>query len=412
MSENIKLKKENFTLLDGYFYMFDDDTDVLYQRTADSSTSFSFPLDSLLSNEIKSLEHDGANFWTLEESGTDSLSIKRWKITNYICVQQQQINLNAGAGHSYDADAFTVEHYHTTLSGTVLNGEDRLPVMDYWEKVSSGMTVTVGPNHDGVIETINVQDWEDGNIVLADPVTVDYAQNVEVCFYTNIWLFNNFSGEDATTAALYKINAYTGSYITRYEAAEYKDVTACTFFKITALDAFPNTDMLCYVKATNMIFVNVFGSGLNLTNYGSMLLDNVQDDDVNIIDVVDLAIEDDNIYKLQYKANYFGGTESWNLANYHVATQTKIVTSISLLTSKSIIPADNNSTTLITARVRDQFWQPVAGRGVTFDHDEVTTGAILPDTPVNTGPDGEATATYKSGTKATEVRISALVSQV
>ncbi len=415
MSENIKLKKDHFTLLEGYFYMFDDDTDILYQRTADSSTSFSYPLDSLLDNEVKSLEHDGANFWTLEETTSESLSIKRWAIDNYVCVKQQQINLNAAAGHKYNADTFTVEHYHTTLSGTVLNGEDRLPVEDYWEKVSSGMTITVGPNNDGVIETINIQDWEDGNIVLSDPTTVDYAQNTKVCFYTNIWLFNNFSGEDDTTAALYKINAYTGSYITSYEAAEYKNITACTFYKITALndyyEAGEGTDMLCYVKATNMLFVNVDDTGQELPNYGSMLLDNVESNDVDVIEVYDLAIEDDNIYKLQHKANYFGSTQSWGLANYHIATQTSIVTSISLLTGKSILSANGTSTTLITARVKDQFWQPVAGRLVYFDHDEDSSGTITPS-PVNTDSGGESTTIYKAGTKATEVKIIALIEQV
>ena len=80
MSENIKFKKNHFTLVEGYFYMFDDDTNVLYQRTADSVTSFSYPLDTLLNSEVYSLEHDGANFWTLEQSGEESLIIKRWAL--------------------------------------------------------------------------------------------------------------------------------------------------------------------------------------------------------------------------------------------------------------------------------------------------------------------------------------------
>jgi len=417
MSTNIKLKKDHFTLLDGYFYMFDDDTDVLYQRTADSSTSFSYPLDSLLDNEVKSLEHDGANFWTLEETSSVSLSIKRWTIENYVCVKQQQIDLNSSVGHNYNADAFTVEHYHTTISGTVLVDDTRLPVKDYWEKVSSGMTVTIGPNIDGVIETINIQDWEHGNIVLADPVTVDYPQNTKISFYTNIWLFNNYSGLDGTTAALYKINAYTGGYLTRYEAAQYKEITACTFYKITALDEYlgqdsTGTDMLCYVKATNVLFIDITGTGLSLTNYGSMLLDNVEDNDVDIIDVYDLAIEDDNIYKLQHKANYFGTTQGFgDLASYHIATQSKIVTSISLITGKSIISANDTATTLITARVKDQFWQPIAGRLIYFDHDEPSSGSIS-TSPVNTDADGEATTIFKAGTEAVEVKISALTEQV
>jgi len=412
MSTNINFKKDHFTLVDGYFYMFDDETNVLYQRTSDGNTSFSSPLDTLLDNPVTSLEYDGANFWTLETTATNSLAIKRWKIQNYVCIQEQIINLNESVGHKYNADAFTLEHYHTTTSGTIPIGTDRIPVQDYWDKLSSGMTITIGPNSLGVSETLNVQAWETGVIVLADTVEEEYAYGTDVVFYTNIWLFNNYSGTLANTGALYKINAYTGSYITRYEAAEYKDITACTFYKIYALDKYGATDMLCYVKATNMLFIDVSGTGINLHNYGSMLLDNVEITTNKVIVVYDLAIEGDNIYKLQRKANYFGQTESYSYAQYNVATQAKIVTSISLLADPSIISANGSATTGILARVKDQFWQPISGRLVYFSHDETTTGDIIGGNPVNTNSLGEAGTIYKSGTKATEVKITAVIDQV
>ena len=412
MSKNIQFKKEHFTLVDGYFYMFDDDTNVLYQRTADSSTSFSYPLSTLLNSEVYSLEYDGTNFWTLEQSGSESLIIKRWQLDNYVCKQHQVIHLNAGFGHKYNSEAFSIEHYHTTLSGSVPIGATTLPVNEYWDKVSSGMSITIGPNSAGFKETLNIQGYQQGEILLADPTQYDYAYDTKVNFYINIWLFNNFDGEDSSSAALYKINAYTGSYVTKYSGDEYKDIKAASFYKIISFHTYGPVDTLCFVKGTNILFVDVDDTGLSLKYYGSMVIDNVEDDDTHIIEVFDLAIEGNNIYKLQKKANYFGHTEAYSLANYHVATQISMVTSISLLVNPSIIAANGLASSAVKARVKDQFYQPIAGRLVYFGADDTSGGEIVGGTPVNTDINGEAGTIYRSGTAAREVKITATVDQV
>lgn len=412
MSENIKLKRNHFTLVDGYFYFFDDETNVLFQKTADSSTSFSFPLDTLLNNEVYSLEYDGVNFWTLEQASTESLMIKRWEIENYICKQKQVINLEAGFGHKYNAEAFTVEHYHTTITGAVTAGDTRLEVAEYWDKVSSGMTITIGPNTDGFKETLNIQGWEDGAILLADEVQYDYLSNTKISFYTNIWLFNNFDGDDATSAALYKINAYTGGYVTRYPGDEYKNIKAATFYKITAFDSYGPIDTLLFVKASNILFIDISSSGSALPYYGSMVIDNIADDDKTVLEVYDLAVEGNTIYKLQLKANYFGNTETYTLANYSAATQLSMVTSMSLIVDPNIVAANGHSSVSIRARVKDQFYQPVAGRLVYFGHDDTSGGDITGGNPVNTDVNGEAGTTYTAGTEAREVKLTATIDQV
>jgi len=412
MSANINFKIGHFTLADGYFYMFDDDTNVLFQRTADSCTSFSFPLDNILTSEVLSLEYDGVNYWTLEQSAQENITIRRWVVDNYVCKQQQIINLNAGFGHKYESNAFTVEHYHTTLSGSVLSGSDKLPVLEYWDKMASGMTVTIGPNSNGLKETINVQGYIEGNIVLADPLQHSYLVQDKVQFYTKLWVFNNFDGEDANSAALYKFNAYNGSYITRYAADAYKDVTACTFYKIISFVQHGPVDTLCYVKGTNILFINVSDTGLTLPYYGSMVIDNVHENDTELLPVYDLAIEGDNIYKLQKNVNIFGETEKHTLYTYHIATQTSMVTSVSLLVNPSIIAANGLASTNVIARVKDQFFQPIAGRLVYFGHDDPSGGEIVGGNPVNTDGGGEAGTIYRSGNEAREVKLTATVDQV
>ena len=43
MAENIKLRKRNFTVNEGYFYTIENDRDNLLQKTDDGNTAFSYP---------------------------------------------------------------------------------------------------------------------------------------------------------------------------------------------------------------------------------------------------------------------------------------------------------------------------------------------------------------------------------
>ncbi|GAG14307.1 unnamed protein product, partial [marine sediment metagenome] len=49
--ENLKLKKRNFTVDQGYFYMLDEDQDNLLQKTDDGNTAFSYPFDILMTKQ-------------------------------------------------------------------------------------------------------------------------------------------------------------------------------------------------------------------------------------------------------------------------------------------------------------------------------------------------------------------------
>lgn len=402
MATNIRFRKPTMTNVDGYFFMFDDDTDMLLEITADGTTAFSYPLDVVLGKSIKSTEHDGVNFWTLEDgSGADDMVIKRWKIDNYICKLQQTINLNEDASHKYDSNAFSVEHYHVTVTGTCASGTTTLYVpTGYDDKVSSGMAVTVGPNSNGDSETKNVFAAGTGYITLEDPLDYTYIYGDDVQFYNNIWLFNNYDGLDSTTGALYKINAYTGSYITRYDGGAYKDITAATFYNVDSFTAYGAVDTLAYVKTSNMLFVNVHTGGSTLDYYGSMAMDNIAAGGASVSTIYDVAMDDQNVYRLEQDSSY----------NYELSTLNSLVSSIALEAEPAIITANQISTSNITAYVKDQFFQPVVGRLVTFGEDD-STGYISGSNPVNTNSEGQAVTVYKSGSTAREVEITATVDQ-
>ncbi len=419
VSENIKLRKRNCTASDGYFYMFDEDQDNLLQKTDDGNTSFSFPLDALLSNEIESLEFDNVYFWTLEDSGTNDVTIRRWQIDNYICKLQQTIVLAETGSHKYESQAFSVEHYHTTLSTTISGGSTSLYLTAYSDSPTMSGTTTIsgvpisstklylGPNSNGEAELVTVSTTFSGGVTLVSGTSYGFDSGDEVNYFTHIWLFNDFDGTSAT-GALYKFDGWTGTYIKKYSGAAYKSVKASTFYKIPSFTEYGDTDMLCYIKGTNTLFVNITEHvDGTLHYYGSMVMENVKNDESTVIDVYDMAIDRDNMYRLQLTPD--GTATVWTNYSYLLSPLDAFVTSISLSASPAIIAANGLSTSNILAVVKDQFLQAIVGRNVTFSEDG--TGSITGGTVKATDSDGEADTVYTSGTSAEEVQITAVVEQ-
>ena len=408
--ENIRLNKSNFTVVNGYFWMMNEDLDIIVVKTDDGTQAYSYPLGSVITNPILSLEFDGYNIWSMEQSATDQITIKRWHISNYVCEIRDTFVMVPGGTHKYDADAFTVEHYHIEFSAAETAGETTLSVTD-GSKVDSGYTVVLGPNTSGQIEEKTVSSAGADFININGTIANNYLAGDPITFYNNIWLFNNYDGIDDSTGALYKIDAYTGSVVSKSPAGAYKDVTSATFYNVpgTVFGGVGVADSIAYVKGSNMIFLNPSNLA---ASYGSMTMDNIEDDQATLISIYDLAIEGSNIYRLQLKATYYGATETFSQGpyNYQLSTLDSFITSISLEADPAIIPADNGiSSSSITAIVKDQFNQPVVGRNVDFTEDD-PNGSIAP-TPVATDGSGVSQTTYSSGNDAREVRITATAQQ-
>ena len=396
------------TNVDGYFYMFDDDTDMLLAKSDDGNTAFSYPFDTLMSSTVVSAEHDGINFWSLEAgTETNTMLIKRWRLENYICKLKQTITLSSPT-HEFSSEAFTVEHYHCTISGsyapgaTVITLQEELP-----GTLSTGMEVClVSETSD---ETIQVQNVSGNQVTLADPLEESYSHGDTLLFYNYIWLFNNYNGLDSTTGALYKINAYSGSVMTKSASGAYKNIKACTFSEISHFDNYGTVNSLMFVKASNLLFIDI--SSASLSYYGSMAMDTIESNDVTIINVYDISVSGKNLYRLQLKATYFGSTSSWSVYSYQAATFNSMVASISLTATPNVIAANTVSTSEIVARVKDQFGQPVEARLVYFEDDDADGQISVGAGGVNTNSKGEATAVFTSGNAARLVKITAKVNQ-
>jgi hypothetical protein len=312
-----------------------------------------------------------------------------------------------------------VEHYHFTFSADEAVGQSVLStvdpegiVTDISTKVSSGMKVFLGPStesgYEGDTEEFSVLSAAAGTITINGTISSAYKSTDPIATYKYIWMFNDYNGL-ADEGALYKFDAYTGSYITKFGGNEYDNIEACTFAVIPeGLSSVVNA--LAYVRGSNMLFTDV--TSPTLENYGSMAMDNIDDDEITILTVYDLMIYESNVYRLQRKATYYGSTTTFanSAYSYQLATLTPFVHSISLQADPAVIPADGGvSTSLITAVVKSQFLLAISGRQVDFTDDN--TNGYLSDTTVLTDSDGVALTTYYSGTDAVEVKITATAKQ-
>ena len=411
--DNIRLRKSNFTIVDGYFWMMDEDTDSIVVKTDDGTLAYSYPLTTTISTPVISMEYDGHNIWTLQDTGTDELTITRWTISNYVCDIEEQFVLVPSSSHKFDSDAFTVEHYHTDFSGPETLGATLLSVNDGSDMLY-GNTLFLGPNSSGQSEEVTVSTADATSVTITSPITYNYLSGDPISFYTNIWLFNNYDGVDDTTGALYTIDAYTGSVITKLAAGAYVDVKACTFFD-PLRSVFDKThtgsekyNSIVYVKGTNLLFLDPTDLS---TTFGSMAMDNIEDDQATNITIYDLAMYGTNVHRLQRKATYYGTTATFadSTYSYQLSSLNSFITSINLSADPAILPANGVNPATIVAVVRDQFNLPINARQVFFTDDD-TVGGIV-SSPVNTDSDGIAETTYVAGTSAREVRISATAQQ-
>ena len=128
--ENVRIRKPNFTIVDGYFWFVDDNVDSVVVKTDDGTTAYSYPLDTTITETIKSIEYDGRNLWTMRTTDTDEITIDRWYINNYVCELRNSFVLPASASHKYSSEAFTVEHYHITFSSDEAAGQSNLSISD------------------------------------------------------------------------------------------------------------------------------------------------------------------------------------------------------------------------------------------------------------------------------------------
>lgn len=387
------------TFVDGYFYMIDDDWDELVQKLDDGSISFSYPLNTLLTSEVTSLECDGTNFWSMQDI-TGGVSIKRWQIENNIAELKATFNFTP----NFDSETFTVEHYHDTLASGVTVSGTVIYLNNYTNVVSNGIALTLGPNSSNQYEEVNVNTVSGSSIILVSGTQNSYDSGDNVNFYNHLWIFNNEGN-----GTLHKVDAYTGSNITTYSGTLYDDITACTFARVSGPSS-SAVDTLMYEKDTNLKFLNIDTMSL----YESMIMDNLKANGVTHIAIHDLAVSGNNIYRLQNEATYYETDYSWgSLYNYVLSTTRRFLDTVAILSATpAILPANSVNVSEIIVDVTDQYGEGIINKPVFFtDNDSVGFITINPAHTDYFFGTGEAVTYYKAGVIVQTVTIEATATQ-
>ena len=385
------------TFDEGYFYMFDDGWDTLLQRLADGGTAFSYPLSDTIDSAVSSLEYDGINFWTLQDPGAGTITIRRWQVENSICWLKNTLNFS-----TFDSDTFTVEHYHTSLAATASGGTTDIQSASYGTVITSGTVLTLGPNSSSQYEDVTVSSISGTNMVLVSGTQNAYDSGDEINFYNNLWIFNNDG-----SGSLHKINARTGANITTYSDSEYDNITACTFARVSNVTS-STVDALIYSKATNLKYLNVNTMSL----YDTMTMDNLKVNNTTIIVIYDIAIAGNTIYRLQKEAKYYGGDYSWTYYNYVLSTVRRFIDTVSISAYPTILPNNAVNVSEITTIVNDQYGDGVVNKPVSFtDTDSVGFITINPAYTDLFFGTGEAISYYKAGIVVATVTITATATQ-
>lgn len=420
--ENIKFRKPNMAMVDGYFWMLDDDLDVLVAKTDDGTHAFTYPLDTDITGVVSCIEYDGYNLWTLEQPTSTGIRIRRWRLVNYICKLVDTFDLLESANDKFNTSCFAVERYTINFAADISAGNHTFQITDGYSygtvcsKIPTLGRVVLGPNASNQMEEFRVLQGEHPTEVKIEGLTsYAYKAGDRIRFYTNFWVFNNYYGILDTIGALYQIDPFTGSVINRYSGNEFKNIAAATFYGVpnfvfhTGAAIEPRDYSICFIKATNMIFLDPD----NVTvARGSMVMDNIESNLATVIPIYDIGMYEKNIYRLQLKATYYGATASFSDStyNYQLSTFNKLITSIAVGADPAILPADGASISTITAVVRDQFNQPIESRLCVFTEDDPQ--GVMTSANVATDANGIAVSSYRAGIESRETRITVTAQQI
>jgi hypothetical protein len=309
-------------------------------------------------------------------------------------------------GTHFKSNAFSIEHYHVEFSFDEVAGQSVLSITDV-SNMEADETLVLGPNSSGQQEEVTIQSVGAGDVTITNTTDYAYEDGDSITFYKNIWIFNDYYGTTVDHGALYKVDAYDNTISGTNSGGAYHGVNAATFFDMS--DVFgAGSESIAYVKGTNILFMDPTDVD---NSFGSLVMDNIEDDQATTINIYDITIEGSNVYRLQEKATYYGTTYTYSEGpyNYQLSTLNSFITSISLSADPAILPANGTNNSAVTAVVKDQFNLPVVSKLVHFSEDD-DNGYII-TSPVSTDASGKAETQYKAGTTAREVRITSTAQQ-
>lgn len=426
MVQNIRLINPNMTRVGSYFYSFNEETDIMVQKADDGTLAFSYPLDTPITQEISSLEHDGESFWTMENIDgvvSNGFRIRRWLISNFVMVLQSTFTFDTDATDTFQSNAFTIEHYEGILTSGAIENTNTFNVSfdtTIFNLIIPGTRLFLGPSSKtgfvGESEAVTVNSTGSGNqITLTSSLTNGFVSGDKVVFSKNIWIFNENFQKTLGVGAIYKASISSGAVQSRDQGGAFLGIESATFHEVdsfTGALALFNKPYVVFIRTTNLLFLNPNDS--NLIIELSAVQNNLNVATTVVFSVFDMGIEGDTIFRLQQNFNINGTESSSSTFNYQLATFRPFPTAIAITATPAILAADSGaSTSLILATVTDQYalaFVTSPASTIQFSTSGGGTGANLSDTgQISLDSNGQASVTYTTGDAAGLVTISATV---
>jgi len=414
MAENVHFKYPNFCFgpIAGTFCSVNQDsaTTILRIKNSAGTTLADYSLSSNIINELIHVEYvgpediteimDSVTFFTVEKVDSTRCIIKRWEArpsSSQLNLKQQFVKYTTGI-YYYNINAAAVEHYRRTFSLHNPGGINYLD-LNSTSRITSGMRLFLGPSNDadnlGAGEYVTVNYTSGSTVYLTSNLNYQYVIGDQVCYYKNVYLISNLGiSGDTTQGTIFKINAGSGSIDDVNTDRVYPNISSARWC--------PLSETVASISSNNMFFINPYTS---YSNWRSMCLNNLEDDDTTVIPYYDVLFDDYEVYFLSNKKLIRGDaydndiTENWGVwYNYIQNTILPYSNTIIVYSGDSTLIGQNISTT-IHVKVIDQFGVGLQSKTVNF---YIVSGDIAAEfTPTNgqvtTDINGQASIVYTSG---------------
>lgn len=274
-----------------------------------------------------------------------------------------------------------------------------------------------------------------------DDLTGTHPPTPDEVFVTKyIWMANDDSPGNPGTPSLYKIRASNGSNVVQFSGTQYDGIGGLVFYSkmnilyglddpppppaIGGLTPYRTTVVVDSTQGGRQTYLLVArGSTLLFFNTDtyvidrSLVMNNIKVDTINIWPVYDMWVggTEPNVvlYRLQLGTTYKDSNlvlknASWSEYNYEKQFLRRVVNSIAVTADPSIIPADGNAFSEISAVLRDQYNDLIsAGRVVNWSDDSDENRLSATEAP--TDEFGTSRVNYTSGTTEQDVKITASI---
>lgn len=399
MPVNIQIQDGNFSFgpETGFFYTVSFSLKSLLQVEADGTVVNTFPVSlSQLRNPVLELHYDGTFFWTLEKLPSDlGMVIKKWRLFPFPTATfpsvtptefrwQDELTLLNKPNIIYDGEAFVVEHYHRTMSGSQTQGSSLIQLNSV-DDIEIGDVLYLGPSDFGGFEGNEESIVVGGINTSLNQISFfkqgglenSYVGGDPVDFHKSLWFFNDhaYSGNEDQRGSLSKFELPSKNLTNVDTGAKYSSVTAADF----------DQTRISFVRSFQILTVNLANPTFDLES--SLEANLVEANKYELIKVYDLISDLDNnlYYKLQQKETTenlgTGALTTTNFApdyNFQTETNLSFVNSTAVRfenTRFSISDASPKSRGFtVFAEVRDQFNFPLLGESVQFTATQSSLG--------------------------------------